>query len=104
MTNDESVNKLIGLFVYHRGKGRISGPQSSLNTTHASSSSTSDSTSFSSSPMEVEGETGTEKEREKDNNEDKESCKDKDGDSEKDKDKMDTASNKGAHYSFLTYS
>ena len=104
MTNDESVNKLIGLFVYHRGKGRISGPQSSLNTTHASSSSTADSTSFSSSPMEVEGEIGTEKEREKDYNEDKESGKDKDGDSEKDKGKMDTASNKGAHYSFLKYS
>ena len=56
MTNDESVNKLIGLFVYHRGKGRISGPQSSINSNHAPSSSTSDSTSFGSNPMDVEGE------------------------------------------------
>ena len=87
MTNDVSVNKLIGLFVYHRGKGRIPGSQSSMNPphtptqAHAPSSSTSDTTSSSSSAMEVD----REPEKEKDKEEDKGSEKEKDGDSKKEK-------------------
>ena len=46
MTNDESVNKLIGLFVYHKSKGRVVAPYSLSSNGTANSPSSSFSTSI----------------------------------------------------------
>ena len=66
MTNDESVNKLIGLFVYHKSKGRVSIPYalSSNGTANAPSSSFSTSKPITVENVAMDVDTNTEVQKE----------------------------------------
>ena len=99
MTNDENVNKLIGLFVYHKSKGRTTSsfPLSPNNTPSAPSSSSSTSTSAATtSNTTSDGVMDIETEKEEEKNEDKDKDKEKEG--QKENGKSSESSSDGAAY------
>ena len=83
MTNDENVNKLIGLFVYHKSKGRSSVPfPPTANTPPSAPSSSSSATTTSNTTSNTSSEGAMDIDPEKEEENDKEKEKEKEGQKE----------------------